>query len=91
MEVTKKEEQRENKEVKRPEIDPAIIKELMKDFEQGPLRKKIPAIARVLAQSMGTSHPVFRLSQRNPKDHLHDQRDRKFAITQGAQNQGPFS
>ena len=30
MEVTKKEEQRENKEVKRPQIDPAIIEELMK-------------------------------------------------------------
>jgi hypothetical protein len=34
MEVTKKEEQRENKEVKRPEIDPAIIEELMKGYEQ---------------------------------------------------------
>ena len=30
MEVTKKEEQRENKEVKRPQTDPAIIEELMK-------------------------------------------------------------
>src|SRR3984893_8269953 len=34
MEVTKKEEQRENKEVKRPEIDSAIIEELMKGYEQ---------------------------------------------------------
>jgi hypothetical protein len=32
MEVTKKEEQRENKEVKRPQIDPAIIEELMKGW-----------------------------------------------------------
>jgi hypothetical protein len=38
MEVTKKEEQREskevNKEVKRPKIDSAIIEELMKGYEQ---------------------------------------------------------
>jgi hypothetical protein len=32
MEVTKKEEQRENKEVKRPQIDPAIIEEMMKGW-----------------------------------------------------------
>ena len=34
MEVTKKEEQRDNNEVKRPEIEPAIIEELMKGYEQ---------------------------------------------------------
>ena len=34
MEVTKKEEQRESKEVKRPEIDSAIIEELMKGYER---------------------------------------------------------
>jgi putative transposase len=34
MEVTKKEEKRENKEVKRPQIDPSIIEELMKGYEQ---------------------------------------------------------
>jgi len=31
---TKKEERGENKEVKRPEIDSAIIEELMKGYEQ---------------------------------------------------------
>ena len=34
MEVTKKEERRENKEIKRPKIDSAIIEELMKGYEQ---------------------------------------------------------
>ena len=62
----------------------------LEDFEQGPLGKKIPAIAQCWRRVW---EQVIRLSQRNPKDHLHDQRDRKFAhaITQGAQNQGPFS
>ena len=58
-----------------------------------PFGKKDPGNRSMLAQSMGTGHPVFRLSERNPKDHLHDQCDRKFthAIAQGAQSQGPFS
>jgi putative transposase len=34
MEVTKKEERGENKEIKRPQIDSAIIEELMKGYEQ---------------------------------------------------------
>ena len=34
MEVTKKEVRAESKEVKRPEIDPAIIEELLKGYER---------------------------------------------------------
>jgi hypothetical protein len=34
MEVTKKEVQGENKEAKRPEIDSAIIEELMKGYQR---------------------------------------------------------
>ena len=65
----------------------------LEDFEQGALGKKDPRNRSMLAQSLGTSGALFRLSQRNPKDHLHDQRDRKFAhaITQGAQNKVSFS
>jgi hypothetical protein len=42
----------------------------------------------MLAQNMGTSCAPFFAYSTNPKDHLHDQRDRKFAhaITPSAQN-----
>jgi len=46
----------------------------------------------VLAQGVAASHPFFRLSEGNPKNHLHHQRYRKpaHAAAQGAQKSGKF-
>src|ERR1700730_11113290 len=50
------------------------------------LWEKDPSHHSMPAQSMGPSHPLFRLPQRNPKDDFPHQRHRKFAhaIAQGA-------
>jgi putative transposase len=50
-------------------------------FDASPWGRKYPAIAAALAAQLGASDPVLCLSPRGAPDHLHHQRDRKFALS----------
>ena len=58
----------------------------LEDFERGALGKKIPAIVRCGRRGVAASHSFFRLSEGNPKNHLHPQRHREpaYAVAQSA-------
>jgi putative transposase len=48
----------------------------LEDFERGALGKKIPANVQCWRRGVAASHSFFRLSEGNPKNHLHHQRHR---------------